>query len=159
MLILIIILIIIFIYSIIMTILANYAWNFNKKKYRLLEEENDLMVYWLQKKLDGIDIEDYLNDKKISSVAFYKFNLVCEMLCAELEKYVDIKYCIDEDADNIWDGLENIPIIKPEDVKSQEKVELVIVVATKEDLELKKKVTEYLPDTQMAWAYEIIKEF
>lgn len=146
-------------YSVGMTALANYAWNFNRKKYRLLEEENDLMIYWLQKKLDGIDIEEYLKKKDISSVAFYKFTPVCEMLCAELEKYVEIRYCIDENADNIWDGIENVPIIKTEDVKEQKPVDLLIIAVTKEEARLRKNVSSFMEEGQITWAYEIIKEF
>lgn len=146
-------------YSIGMTALASYAWNFNKKKYRLLEEENDLMIYWLQKKLDGIDIEEYLKAKSISSVAFYKFTPVCEMLCAELVKYVEIRYCVDENADNIWDGMENIPIIKPEDVKEQKMVDLLIIAVTKEEIRLKKNAISFMEEGRIIWANEMIKEF
>lgn len=155
-----IVLLILVLYGIGMTFLANYAWTYNKKKYRLLEEENDLLTYWLQKKLDGIDIEGYLKEKRISSVAFYKFNSLSEMLYMELEKYVDIKYCIDEDADNIWEGMgDSISIIKLEDAKKQEVVDLLIISETKENIHLLNNMKNHANANMIMWAYEIIKEF
>ena len=146
-------------YGIAMTFLANYAWTFNRKKYQLLEKENDLMIYWLQKKIDGVDIKEYFEKRKIKSVAFYKFTPLCEMLCAELEEYVSIRYCIDENADNIWDGIENVPIISPDDINKYENADLLIIATTEEETFLEKTAEQFVPDGQIAWGYEIIKEF
>lgn len=145
-------------YGIGMTFLASYVWTFNKRKYSLLEEENDLLIFWLQKKLDGIDIQKFLDDKGIHSIAFYKFTPISEMLCLELEKYVEIKYCIDENADNIWEGMENVPIIKPEDVDMQNIADLLILAHNREKSLPVNMIEKFEETSIVMWTNEIIRE-
>lgn len=157
--ILVLIIVVLLCYSIGITLIANYAWNSNKQKCRILEEENDLFMYWIQKKMDGQVIKEYLYKNKIETIAFYKFTPICEILCEELCPYVEIAYCLDENADKINEGIEGVPLLKPGEIERGKNVDMLIIATSIEDERLMKKARMLKNINTIKWACEIIKEF
>lgn len=153
----IVLLVLLIIYSIAMTVLAGLIWKMLKKRYRDLENKTELMMYWLQKKIDGGSPEDYFKKNAIKSVAFCGYTEVTEMLCAELIKYVDISFCLDENADNIWDGIDGVSIIKYDELSCETKIDCLIIANAETEEELRAKKDILIADRYIT-ATELIKE-
>lgn len=82
---------------------------------------------WLNKKIKGMNIKDYLNKKNYNKIAIYGMSFVGQTLINELEgSEIEIKYGVDRDAEVYWDAF---PIKKPEQITSDDTVDAVIVTA------------------------------
>lgn len=116
------------------TIYITYSWckKNNYKKNMQISNESDkfnkmfhLMDDWINKKIQGKKIEDYLVSKNYRNIAIYGMSYIGQTLVNELENTeICIKYGIDRDAAVCWN---EFPIIEPQDVT--EEVDVIIVTA------------------------------
>lgn len=93
----------------------------SQKNYQMFR----LMDDWINKKINKIEIEDYLLSNNYRNIAIYGLSYIGQTLINELEgSEVCIKYGIDRDSEVYW---EEFPVIKPENVT--EEVDIIIVTA------------------------------
>lgn len=90
-----------------------------EKFYRMFRFMDD----WMNKKIRGISVEDYLLQKKFNTIAIYGMSYVGQTLLNELEdSKICIKYGIDREAEVYWDSF---PIKRPSQVTND--VDAIIV--------------------------------
>lgn len=117
------------------------------KSLKKLNKKNDaiLKVYsqWLSLKQEGKSIDDYLKENKYEKIAIYGMHYLGESLCDELrDTGVEIKYAIDQNADNL---LGDIEIYHPnEELEDLEEVDAVIVTAFFFYNEIEENLSRYL---------------
>ena len=84
-----------------------------------------LLITWLEAKQDGKDFSDYFERNEIKTVAIYGMAGLGERLLQELiDTNVEVKYIIDQNADNI---VTSLPKCKPCD--ELDRVDAIIVTA------------------------------
>lgn len=109
-----------------------YCKEKNQKKIIQLTKETDkwnqmfrFMDNWMNQKIKGNKIEDYLLNKGYRNIAIYGMSYIGQTLINELEgSEICIKYGIDRDSEVYWD---KFPIVNPQEIT--EDVDVVIVTA------------------------------
>lgn len=83
---------------------------------------------WLLNKNDGKDVGKYFEENNYKTIAIYGMGTMAELFYEEVKKAeVKVAYFIDKNAEELYYGLDDISVIKLDDVSSQEKVDAIIV--------------------------------
>jgi hypothetical protein len=104
--------------------------NIQKMKQTNCEREKFYYMFrfaddWVNKKIKGKNVEDYLHNKNYKNIAIYGMSYIGQTLINELENSdICIKYGIDKDAEVYWD---KFPIVKPDEVTDN--VDVIVVTA------------------------------
>lgn len=94
--------------------------NTEKEKYYWMFR---FMDDWMNKKIKGLNVADYLVKRNYNSIAIYGMSYIGQTLINELEDTkIFIKYGIDRDAEVYWD---TFPIKKPDQITDD--VDAIIV--------------------------------
>lgn len=103
------------------TIQSLDSMNYRNKVYY------NVLFLWLKNKLNNKNIENYLLQKDIKTIAIYGAGNLGELLYDELKisNKVTIKYIIDQS--NVNGSLYEVPVIKPEQIKEIESVDCIVV--------------------------------
>lgn len=103
-----------------------------EKFYRMFR----LMDDWMNKKIRGISVEDYLLKKNFNNIAIYGMSYIGQTLINELDgSKICIKYGIDRDEEVYWDSF---PIKKPAQVSDD--VDAIIVTTMIDFGEIKQMI-------------------
>ncbi len=96
-----------------------------QKRYRAYYE---LTNRWLANKNDDKNIKTFFETNDIQSIAVYGMGTLGEMFYEDIKKTdVSVKYFIDKNAEELYCGMDNLPVVGLTDIKEQEKVDAVIV--------------------------------
>lgn len=101
-----------------------------QNKVDIINEEKDKFYWmfrfmddWMNKKIRGLNVEDYLLKRNYSNIAIYGMSYIGQTLINELENSkISIKYGIDRDAEVYWD---TFPIKRPNQITDD--VDAIIV--------------------------------
>ncbi|MCY6353984.1 hypothetical protein [Clostridium sp. ZS2-4] len=87
----------------------------------------NILYLWFKNKLNNKNIDSYFSENEIKTIAIYGVGNLGELLYDELKESnkIDVKYLIDQSNED--KNLYKVPIVKPEQVKSMEKVDCVVV--------------------------------
>lgn len=105
-----------------------------KKRYDLQERRLDLynwvLMKWLSHKIQKKENCSYLFKQGISKVAIYGMGSLGGLLYEDLKQsQIKIAYIVDQRAEEVFFGSEDIKVIKSEEIKNQEKVDAIIITA------------------------------
>lgn len=96
-----------------------------QKRYRAYYE---LSNQWLMNRNENKSLSSYFEENDIKSIAIYGMGTLGELFYEEVKKSeVQVKYFIDKNADELYCGMDNIPVMGFNDLLIQEKVDAVIV--------------------------------
>lgn len=86
---------------------------------------------WLINKNEGKSVGDYFKENDYKTIAIYGMGTMGELFYDELKKSSDIKvkvaYFIDKNAEDLYYGIDDLPVVNLDDISSQEDVDAIIV--------------------------------
>ena len=106
-----------------------------KKKMNLKVEQTkeermqNLIKQWLYNKINGKEIVDYCKRKEIQELAIYGIGWIGEMLYDDIvnNSSIRVRYIIDKNADSLYYGIENMDVLKVDELKKAPRVDAIFV--------------------------------
>lgn len=113
---------------------------------------------WLTNKIYHKENKDYLiNQLGIKSIGIYGAGKYGQLLYDDLlESDIDIKYFIDENADSLYYGIDDMNIYNLQEIKNVDHVDAIIVTPINSFNEIKNNLDEVLGYTPMILSLEEI---
>jgi FlaA1/EpsC-like NDP-sugar epimerase len=83
---------------------------------------------WLLNKNEEKNVGEYFKDNNYKTIAIYGMGNMGELFYEEVKKEdVKIAYFIDKNAEELYYGIDDIPVVTMDDIESQEEVDAIIV--------------------------------
>lgn len=83
---------------------------------------------WLLNKNEEKNVGDYFKDNNYKTIAIYGMGNMGELFYEEVKKTdVKVAYFIDKNAEELYYGIDDIPVVNIKDIESREKVDAIIV--------------------------------
>ena len=91
-----------------------------KNYYQLTKE-------WVTLKQDNKNIEDWFKNNNINTIAIYGLGTMAELLYNEIKGKIKVANFIDKNSDELYRGLDNIPVVAPSDIVDAEGIDAIII--------------------------------
>jgi len=119
----------------------------------------DVTNQWLRHKNEKKSIREYFINNNYDTIAIYGMGELGNRLYEEL-KSTDIKvaYFIDKNAEEIYYGLDDIPVVGLEEIERQDKVDVIIVTPIYDFDSIEESLSEYNIDADIVSLEEVIYE-
>lgn len=84
---------------------------------------------WLINKNEGKNIGEYFKENNYKTIAIYGMGTMGELFYDELKNSSNVKvaYFIDKNAEDLYYGIDDLPVVGLDDISSQEKVDAIVV--------------------------------
>jgi len=127
-----------------------------KRRYR---DYYDVANQWLRNKNENRNIVDYFINNEYHTIAIYGMGELGNRLYEEL-KETDIKvaYFIDKNAEEIYYGLDDIPVVGLEDIEKQDKVDAIVITPIYDFDSIEESLSEYDIDADIVSLEDVIYE-
>lgn len=87
-----------------------------------------VLSQWVSNKIDSKNLADYFKENDIKTIAIYGMGTLGELLYQELKgSNIEIKYFVDKNADKLYYGIDELPIVCVDKLNEYEKVDAIIV--------------------------------
>jgi len=127
-----------------------------KKRYK---DYYDVMNQWLRNKNENKKIIDYFVNNGYHTLAIYGMGELGNRLYEELkETDIKITYFIDKNAEEIYYGLDDIPVVGLEEIKNQDKVDAIIITPIYDFDSIEESLSEYDIDAEIISLEDVIYE-
>jgi FlaA1/EpsC-like NDP-sugar epimerase len=96
---------------------------------------------WIDNKNKGRKLEQYFKEKNVASIAIYGMGSLGRLLLEDLKgSDIEIKYIIDNNAENIDMECIKVPIIRSDELAGQQAVQMTVVTPVTEFKSIKEKI-------------------
>lgn len=138
-----------------------------KKKFKLIENlferyksYYNLTNQWLLNKNKDKNVGQYFKDYEYKTIAIYGMGTLAEIFYEELKKGSDIEvaYFIDKNSEQLYYGIDDIPLVNLDDLNSQNKVDAIIVTPTYDFRKISKELEGFDTDAAIISLEDIIYE-
>lgn len=115
---------------------------------------------WLTNKNQNKDISVYFKDHNIKIIAIYGMGTMGELFYEDIKKtQVKVSYFIDRNAEEIYSGLDNIPVVSIEHMDDQDSVDAIIVTPVFDFNEIRTDLEKNGIDKEIISLEDVIFEF
>lgn len=119
----------------------------------------DMTNQWLRNKNEKRNTKEYFNNNNYSTIAIYGMGEMGNRLYEELEDTdVEVLYFIDKNAEDIYYGIDDIPVVGLDDIERQEKVNAIIVTPVYDFDSIEETLSQYEFDGDIISLEDIIFE-
>ena len=91
-----------------------------KDYYKLTKE-------WVTLKQDDKNIEDWFKNNNINTIAIYGLGTMAELLYNEIKGKIKVINFIDKNSDELYMGLDSIPVVAPAEIVNAENIDAIII--------------------------------
>ncbi len=127
---------------------------------RILSERLNLLDKWLEKRIAGKWIGDYLKKQKINTVAVYGLGAVAERLLEELDKSgIAVTYIVERRRDLQGGQYDGIPVLSANLIRKYKDVQMIIVTPFHAIDKIKENIKKEIPTLHVKGINEIIEHY
>lgn len=128
-----------------------------KKRYALYY---DVLNQWLKSKNNNHKVEDYFKNNNYNSIAIYGMGEMGNRLFEDLkESDIKVTYFIDNNADSLYQGWGDLPVIGIDEISEQETVDAIIVTPIYAFDQIEEKLIDAGVTSDIISLEDIIYEF
>lgn len=104
------------------------TFNEMKEKYNKQSAYYSLTQQWLLNKHENKELSEYLENYGYKKIAVYGMGTLSELFYHEIrDKEIKVKYFIDKNADEIYCGMDDIPVVNLKEINMEEEIDAIIV--------------------------------
>ena len=141
--------------------LAKKALDSEKKVNNRLSGYYSVVRQWLEDKNDGKNVGEYFEQNDYKTIAIYGMGSLGQMFYDELKKTnpnVKVAYFIDMKADELYYGLDDIPVVNLDKIEEQEEVDAIVVTPVHEFNKISDELAELELPTEIISLEDIVYE-
>jgi len=139
------------------------------KAKKMIEHSDNMMVryksyydmtnQWLRAKNSKKSAIEYFKNNDISKIAIYGLGELGTRLYEEIkDSEIEVAYFIDKNADEIYYGIDDIPVVGINDIASQESVDAIVVTPIYDFEKIEEDLLDIEIDTEILSLEDVIYE-
>lgn len=115
---------------------------------------------WLINKNEGKNVAEYFKENNYKTIAIYGMGTMGELFYDELKNSSNVKvaYFIDKNAEDLYYGVDDLPVVGLDDISSQQKIDAIIVTPIYDFDKIEEDLEDAGVDTNIVSLEDIIYE-
>ncbi|MBU5477601.1 hypothetical protein KQI69_00080 [Eubacterium sp. MSJ-13] len=129
----------------------------DNSKITRLNSYYTILSQWMTNKLEDKKSSEYLEKQNIKTVAIYGMGNLGELLYQELKPSdIEVKYFVDKNAEKLYYGIDELPIVSVEKLNDVDGVDAIIVTPTFAYDSIEENIKSVLADCKILSLEDIV---